>query len=98
MLFLRWITNKRLLHAIYKSEEHQMAAINDLIEAVNALTQEDTLVIEALTGLNQKVADLTAALAAATNVDPQIEQAAQAVQAEVAKLQAAVIPPPAPVV
>lgn len=70
-----------------------MAAINDLLNAIDTLTQEDALVVAALVGLNQKVADLTAALAAAQNVDPQIEAAAQAVQVEVAKLQAAVNPP-----
>jgi len=56
------------------------------------LQAEDALVVAAIGNLNTQVTNLTAAVAAAQTVDPAIESAAQAVQAEVTKLNAAITP------
>ena len=74
-----------------------MAALDDLNNAILALQAEDAAVIDAVINLEQQVADLTAAIAAAGQVDPAIEAAADAVNAEVQKLKDALTPPAPPV-
>ena len=72
-----------------------MAAIDDLNAAVSALQAEDVLVLAGLASLQAQVATLNTTIANSPNVDPAIETAAQAVQAEVTKFQAALAPAPA---
>ena len=69
-----------------------MAAIDDLNTAVAALQAEDVLVLAGLASLQAQVTTLNTTIANSPNVDPAIETAAQAVQAEVAKFQAALAP------
>ena len=69
-----------------------MAAIDDLNAAVSALQAEDVLVLGGLASLQAQVATLNTTIANSPNVDPAIETAAQAVQAEVAKFQTALAP------
>ena len=82
-------------HRQYVTKEEFMAAIDDLNAAVSALQAEDVLVLAGLASLQAQVATLNTTIANSPNVDPAIETAAQAVQAEVAKFQAALAPAPA---
>jgi hypothetical protein len=79
-------------HRQYVTKEEFMAAIDDLNAAVSALQAEDVLVLAGLASLQAQVATLNTTIANSPNVDPAIETAAQAVQAEVAKFQAALAP------
>jgi len=79
-------------HRQYVTKEEFMAAIDDLNAAVSALQAEDVLVLAGLASLQAQVATLNTTIANSPNVDPAIETAAQAVQAEVAKFQAALVP------
>ncbi len=79
-------------HRQYVTKEDFMAAIDDLNAAVSALQAEDVLVLAGLASLQAQVATLNTTIANSPNVDPAIETAAQAVQAEVAKFQAALAP------
>jgi len=79
-------------HRQYVTKEEFMAAIDDLNAAVSALQAEDVLVLGGLASLQAQVATLNTTIANSPNVDPAIETAAQAVQAEVAKFQAALAP------
>jgi hypothetical protein len=79
-------------HRQYVTKEEFMAAIDDLNTAVSALQAEDVLVLAGLASLQAQVATLNTTIANSPNVDPAIETAAQAVQAEVAKFQAALAP------
>jgi predicted nucleic acid-binding Zn-ribbon protein len=82
---------------ILKLEEKIMSAIQDLMDSISALQAEDQAVVAAVLSLTQKVADLQSAIDNAANVDPQIEAAATAINAEITKLHNAVTPatPPA---
>ena len=82
-------------HRQYVTKEEFMAAIDDLNAAVSALQAEDVLVLAGLASLQAQVTTLNTTIANSPNVDPAIETAAQAVQAEVAKFQAALAPAPA---
>jgi hypothetical protein len=79
-------------HRQYVTKEEFMAAIDDLNAAVSALQAEDVLVLAGLASLQAQVATLNTTIANSPNVDPAIETAAQAVQAEVTKFQAALAP------
>jgi len=79
-------------HRQYVTKEEFMAAIDDLNAAVSALQAEDVLVLAGLASLQAQVATLNTTIANSPNVDPAIETAAQAVQAEVVKFQAALAP------
>ena len=79
-------------HRQYVTKEEFMAAIDDLNAAVSALQAEDVLVLAGLASLQAQVTTLNTTIANSPNVDPAIETAAQAVQAEVAKFQAALAP------
>jgi len=79
-------------HRQYVTKEEFMAAIDDLNAAVSALQAEDVLVLAGLASLQAQVVTLNTTIANSPNVDPAIETAAQAVQAEVAKFQAALAP------
>jgi len=79
-------------HRQYVTKEEFMAAIDDLNAAVSALQAEDVFVLAGLASLQAQVATLNTTIANSPNVDPAIETAAQAVQAEVAKFQAALAP------
>jgi hypothetical protein len=79
-------------HPPYVTKEVFMAAIDDLNTAVAALQAEDVLVLAGLASLQAQVTTLNTTIANSPNVDPAIETAAQAVQAEVAKFQAALTP------
>ena len=79
-------------HPPYVTNEDFMAAIDDLNTAVAALQAEDVLVLAGLASLQAQVTALNTTIANSPNVDPAIETAAQAVQAEVAKFQAALAP------
>ena len=79
-------------HRQYVTKEEFMAAIDDLNAAVSALQAEDVLVLAGLASLQAQVVTLNTTIANSPNVDPAIETAAQAVQAEVAKFQAALVP------
>jgi len=82
----------RHIHRQYITKEEFMAAIDDLNTAVSALQAEDVLVLAGLASLQAQVTTLNTTIANSPNVDPAIETAAQAVQAEVAKFQAALTP------
>lgn len=74
-----------------------MTAIDDLNNADIKLTAEVALIVPAIGVLQQKIADLTAALAAAGNVDPAVAKAAADMNAASDALAAALpTPPPAP--
>jgi peptidoglycan hydrolase CwlO-like protein len=83
----------RKLSDVSAEEERIMTAIDDLNTAVTALQAEDALVAQAFAALNTQIATLNTAVANAANPDPAIETAAQAVQAEVTKLQGMITPP-----
>lgn len=94
LLFSR-VSNSDVLKAVHKTGRDTMLSIEGLNNAVAALKAEDALVIEAVGNLNKQIADLTAALAAAGSTDPAVQAAADAITAEVTKLQMAITPPAA---
>lgn len=67
-----------------------MPAIDDLKKAVSDLETRINAGVGALTELTQKVNDLTTALSAVPNLDPDIETAANSIQALIGKLNGAI--------
>jgi predicted nucleic acid-binding Zn-ribbon protein len=72
-----------------------MAEIDDLKAGVQALKDEDKLVVDRLTSLETKVQTLQAAIDAEPGVSAAIAQAASDVNAEVASFKAALAADPA---
>lgn len=67
-----------------------MAAIDDLNKAVTDLETRINAAVEGFAELNTKITDLTTALAAAPNLDPAIEAAANSIQALIGKLNGSI--------
>ena len=86
--FLRFLSMNEHYH-IFRKERKIMSAITDLTLAVEALQTTDAAVVAAIVALKGQVAALQDAINNAGN-DPAVVAAAEAVNAEVSKLAAAI--------
>lgn len=73
-----------------KKREQIMPAIDNLKKSVNDLGVRIDAAANAFTELKQKIADLSAAVAAAQNVDPDIQAAADSIDQLIGKLNVAI--------
>lgn len=91
---LWWLSPiERLIHEMRKTREIIMTALEALAQAqtdVATKVDQAVVIIATIPDIKKQVADLQAALAAVTNVDPQVQATADALQVSVAKLDSAV--------